>query len=115
MLMCFAFALSSAFGRTNGASVLMFAVFVIVLPMTDGYMMAIAEQKPWFSPSFASGIIKHSLNPTGQDEFSFQNNELGMFFNYHLPDTAQSLYVMGGYAVLAGLLSVFLLKRRQFV
>ena len=63
-LMSMAFLASTVFRSTMSAAVLVFLLFMLVFPISDGIVTTLVETKPLYSPSFASGIITNILmNP----------------------------------------------------
>ena len=109
MIMSFAFLISSIFRGQTGAAALVFALFIIVFPMVDGVMALLSDERPWFTPTFSSGIITHVLT-----NFTDQNTMSNSFFGTSLvPKIADSLGIMISYIVASSALSIFIFKRRD--
>jgi len=111
MIMSIAFLASSIFRGHAGAIILVFALFIIVFPAADGFMTLMLADKPWYTPTFASGIIKHILTiPYPADE---ETPAIPFFANSSVPNIAHSLGVMISYIVVSSALSILILKRRE--
>lgn len=107
----------SAFSRgPTGAAVLVFLLFILVLPMVDQLVMNFGEEKPWFTPTFVRGIIENvMLEPYPLDlepgEYPRGPND----FHRFVPYIDDSIMVMISYIIIFSLASIFLFKRRELI
>lgn len=101
--------------------ILTFFTFFLILPIVDG-VGAIAKFKPWFSITFASGIATYIFDipyPTDQVFTTTTGPQAGggaaqtISLAQYYPDVRLSLIVMGVYFIVAFILSVILMRRRQ--
>ena len=113
MIVSFAFLISSAFRGVTGATVLVFFLFIIILPLIDQVLGTILETKPWFSPTFAYGIIQHSLTvPYPTDGAGILMLEQFGTVQF-IPEITTSLLVMAAYTVAACTFSILIFRRRE--
>ncbi len=113
MIVSFAFLISSAFRGATGATILVFFLFIIILPIIDQVLGNVGEIKPWFSPTFAYGIIQHSLTvpyPT-QGASTMMLEQFGAVL--FIPEILTSLGVMAAYTVAACTSSILIFRRRE--
>lgn len=111
MIMSITFLISSLLKGSTGIVMLVFALFIIVFPAVDGASVLFSDFKPWFTPSFSSGIIQQSLTVPYPTEDNTMNNPF--FGNRYIPLINQSLLVMISYSIISGVLSIFILRRRE--
>ena len=112
MVMSIAFLISSILRGPTGAAVLVFALFIIILPMVDQLLINVVDTEPWYTPTFSSGIIQNSINdPNLDSSFMAQANLLGLHV-YH-PDVTTSLGIMTLYIFSSGAVSLYLLRYRE--
>ena len=111
MIMSITFLISSLLKGSTGIVMLVFALFIIVFPTVDGSLVLFSDFKPWFTPSFSSGIIQQSLIVPYPIEDHTMNNPF--FGKMYIPLIDQSLLVMISYSLVCGILSVFILRRRE--
>jgi len=111
MIMSIAFLISSIFRGQTGTAILIFALFIIVFPMVDGFMAMIGGEKPWFMPTFSSGIIKHILTVPYPTDENIMN--VPFFANSFVPKIVDSLGVMVSYIVGCSALSILIFKRKE--
>jgi len=113
MIVSFAFLISSAFRGVTGATVLVFFLFIIILPIIDQVLGTVVETKPWFTPTFAYGIIQQSLTvpyPTeGASTFMFEQFGTVQF----IPEISTSLLIMLVYTLAACISSILIFRRRE--
>jgi len=110
MIMSVAFLISSIFRGQTSSTMLVFALFLIMFPMFDGIMMLNGE-KPWFTPTFSSGIIKQALTVSTPIGANIMN--IPFFTNSFVPKIVDSLVVMTSYIVTCSVLSIFIFKRKE--
>jgi len=113
MIMSIAFLISSAFRGTTGATVLVFFLFIMILPMIEQVLGNIAEIRPWFIPTFANGIIQNSLTVPYPTESAniFMFEQFGTF--KFIPEISQSVLVMIAYTLAASVSSILIFRRRE--
>ena len=111
MLISIAFFTSSIFRGQTGAAVVIFALFVIVFPMTDNFTILLNQQEPWFMPTFSSGIITHVLTVPYPSDDNLTN--MPFFVMAFIPKIETSLGVMASYIVVSSALSIFIFKRKE--
>lgn len=113
MIMSIAFLISSAFRGVTGATVLVFFLFIIILPIVDQVLGNVIQIKPWFTPTFAYGIIQHSLTVPYPTEsagiFMFEQFGTQVF----IPEILPSLMIMAAYTVVAAISSILIFRRRE--
>ena len=118
-------AVSYLFSATMRSSVysliLTFFSFFLILPIVDA-VGSVAKFKPWFSITFASGIATDVFTipyPTDKSFTTMTGPQPGggagqtLALTQYYPDVRLSLYVMGTYLIVAFILSVLLMRRRQ--
>jgi ABC-2 type transport system permease protein len=69
-ILALAFFISSIMRGSTGSSVLTFLLFFLILPIVD-FGLTIAQVKPWFSATFASGIMYNILIAPYPSDFVF--------------------------------------------
>ena len=111
MIMSIAFLISSIFRGQTSSAILVFALFIIIFPMIDGIMVMINGEKPWFTPTFSSGIIKYVLTVPYPIDGNMIN--IPFFTNSFVPKIIDSLGVMVSYIVTCVVLSVLIFKRKE--
>ncbi len=114
--------LFSAIMRSSVYSlILTFFTFFLIFPIIDG-VGQVAKFKPWFSVTFASQIATNILQipyPTDQVFTTTTGPQAGggaaqaISLAQYYPDVQLSLIVMGVYFIIALILSVILMRRRQ--
>ncbi len=114
--------LFSAIMRSSVYSlILTFFTFFLILPIVDA-VGAVAKFKPYFSITFASGIATYIFDipyPTDQVFTTTTGPQAAggaaqtISLTQYYPDVRLSLIVMGVYFIVAFILSVALMRRRQ--
>ena len=113
MILSMAFLISSALRGPTGSAVLVFALFIFALPLADGFLMTLVDFKPWFTPTFSSGIIEHSLIVPYPDDISDPSLSFSFISKVYIPQIAQSVMVMVAYIVVAAISSIYIFKKRE--
>jgi len=112
MVMSIAFLISSIFRGPTGAAVLVFALFIIILPIVDQLLINVVDTEPWYTPTFSSGIIQNSIADSNIDnEFMAQANMMGLHV-YH-PEIPTSLGILTLYIVGSSAASLYFLRYRE--
>jgi len=101
------------------STVLTFFTFFLILPIIDRVGSSIAHFKPWFSITFASGIVLDILQqPYPVDvvrtaERTFRNTTRTLTVAQYYPSVAQGLAVIFVYFIIGLILALFITKRRE--
>jgi len=112
MLMSFSFLISSILRGPTGSAVLVFFIFVMLFPISDGLISTMAHIKPWFSPNFSAGIIEKILTVPYPVDQSL-GMSMGIPFSIYVPDVYTSLGVMVLYIGICCTASILIFKRRE--
>lgn len=115
-LMSIAFLISATFRSSTSALVIMIILFIVVIPMIDQLLISFGHTKPWFSPSFSSGIITNILKvpyPTDLEEGQLPRGPFDS--EIFVPYISESIAVFVMYLVLAGITSIVFFKKREMV
>ena len=113
-LMCSTFLASSTFRSTTSALVIIILLFIIILPMIDQFLIALAEIKPWFMPSFSSGIISNILMVPYPIDLEEGKLPLGPFDSARfVPYVAESILVQILYLVVSAISSIAIFRRME--
>ena len=113
-LMSIAFLASSTFRSTTSALVIIILLFIIILPMIDQFLIALAEIKPWFTPSFSSGVITNILKVPYPVDLEEGKLPLGPFDSARfVPYVAESILVLILYLVVCAISSIAIFRRME--
>lgn len=113
-LMCITFLASSIFRSPTSALVIIIILFIIVLPMIDGLFIPLAEIKPWFTPSFSSGIISNILKVPYPIDLEEGQLLRGPFDSARfVPYVAESILVQILYLFFSGISSIVIFKKME--
>ncbi len=99
--------------------VLTFFTFFLILPIIDSLGASIAHFKPWFTLTFASGIVLDILQqPYPVDvvrtvERTFRNTTRTLTVAQYYPSVAQALAVIFVYFIIGLILALYITKRRE--
>ncbi len=114
MVMSVSFFISSFSRGPTGAVVLVFVIFILILPIVDQFLINFAETKPWFSPTFIQQINQNILFDPYPIDLEPGEMPRGPFdFKRFVPYVDESLAIMFSYIVLFSLASIYLFKRRE--
>ena len=112
-LMCITFFASSTFRSPSSALVIIILLFIIIFPMID-QLLPLAEIKPWFTPSFSSGIIQNILKvpyPIDLEEGSLPR---GPFDSVRfVPYVHESIFVQMTYLIISGICSIIIFNKME--
>ena len=115
-LMCIAFLASSVFRSPTSALVIMIILFIVVLPMIDQVLISFGETKPWFTPSFSSGIISNVLKTPYPVDLEEGQLPRGPFdFDVFVPYVTESVAIYLLYIFSCGILSIIFFKKREMI
>ncbi len=101
--------------------ILTFFTFFLILPIVDA-VGSIAKFKPWFSVTFAAGIATYIFDIPYPTDKAFTTTTAPqaasgasqtLSLTQYYPEVQLSLYIMGAYFIVALILSVLLMRRRQ--
>jgi len=113
-LMCFAFMISSIFRSSSSSLLLMIILFIIIFPMIDQTLISFGETKPWFTPSFSSGIISNVLKNPYPSDLEEGHLPRGPFdFEVYVPYLLESVAIFLVYSLLFGLVSIVFFQKRE--
>lgn len=115
-IMSIAFLISSLFRGPTGAAVLVFFLFILILPIIDQVLIGIADIKPWFTPTFSSKIIDNILIVPYPSDLALGDSPRGPFdVHRFVPYVEESLLVLGSYILVASLVSIYVFKKREMI
>lgn len=113
-IMSIAFFASSVFRSSMSAVVVVILLLIIMLPLIDQMQMNLAETKPWYSPSFSSGIIRHVLTVPYPIDLNPDELPKGPFDTERfVPYVNDSLIVFGAYIFVCSLSSLLIFKSKE--
>lgn len=112
-LMGITFFASSTFRSPTSALVIIILLFVVIFPMID-QILPIAEIKPWFTPSFSSGIIQNILKVPYPIDFEEGNLPRGPFDSARfVPYQSESILIQIVYLIISSIFSIFIFKKTE--
>ncbi len=113
-LMCIAFLASSIFRSPTSALVIIILLFIIVLPMIDQLLISLAEIKPWFTPSFSSGIIGNILTVPYPIDLEEGQLPRGPFDSARfVPYVTESILVQILFLFVSGITSIAIFRKME--
>jgi len=116
MLTSFAFFVSSISRGPTSAAVIVFLLFILVLPLVDQFLMNFAELKPWFTPTFAKGIIDFVLfDPYPIDVAPGELPRGPNDYHRFVPYVDESIMILAGYIVTFCLASIWFFRRKEMI
>ncbi len=116
MIMCIAFLVSSIFRGPTGAAVLVFFLFIMILPIVDQVLIGLADTKPWFTPTFSAKIIDNILiNPYPSDLIPGDTPRGPFDIHRFVPYVDESLLVMTSYILISSITSIYFFKKREMI
>lgn len=114
MIMSLAFLISSFLKGPTGAAVLIFFLFILVLPMFDQLLINVTETKPWFTPSFSATIRENVIFVPYPSDFPEGETPRGPFDHHRfVAYIEESLVVMFTYIIMTSLISLYIFKRKE--
>lgn len=114
MVMSVSFLISSFSRGPTGAVVLVFVIFILVLPIVDQFLINFAEMKPWFSPTFIREINQNILFDPYPIDLEPGEMPRGPYdFKRYVPYIDESLGIMFAYIVAFSFASIYLFNRRE--
>ena len=118
-ILAIAYLFSAIFRSSVYSIVLTFFTFFLILPIIDRVGASVAHFKPWFTLTFASGIVLDILQqPYPVDvvrtvERTFRNTTRTLTVAQYYPSVAQALAVIFVYFVIGLILALYITKRRE--
>jgi len=118
-ILAIAYLFSSIFKSSVYSIVLTFFTFFLILPIIDSLGASLAHFKPWFTLTFASGIVLDILQqPYPVDvvrtvERTFRNTTRTLTVAAYYPSVPQALAVIFVYFIVGLILALYITKRRE--
>jgi len=116
MLTSISFFVSAVSRGPTGAAIIVFLLFILILPLIDQFMITFAEVKPWFSPTFSKGIIENIIlvpYPIDLEPGEFARGPYD--FHRFVPYIDESILNMFAYIITFSLASIYFFCRREMV
>ena len=114
MVTSISFLFSSILKGPTGATVIVFILFILIFPMVEGTTMVIAEEKPWWLPSFLAKVTEFSMYTPYPIDLEPGELPKGPFDHYrYVAYVDQSILMMAAYILATSSLSVLLFKRKE--
>lgn len=114
MVSSISFLFSSILKGQTAAMVAVFILFILIFPMIEGIIIAFAEDKPWWIPSFISKITEFSFfSPYPSD---LESGELprGPFDRQRfVPYVDQSVVMILTYSTIASIVSIVVFNKKE--
>jgi len=116
MIMSLSFLISSSLRGPTGAAILIFFLFIVILPMFDQLLMNVMETKPWFTPSFSATIFENIILVPYPSDLPEGELQRGPFdHDRFVAYVEESLAIMLIYIILASSISIYIFKRKEMV
>jgi len=118
-ILAIAYLFSAIFRSSVYSVVLTFFTFFLILPIIDRVGGSIAHFKPWFTITFASGIVldifqqPYPVDVVRTVERTFRNTTRTLTVAQYYPSVAQALAVIFVYFIIGLILALWLTKRRE--
>ena len=113
MIMSISFLFSSFLKGPTGAMILVFILFIMVFPLVEGILVGLADEKPWFLPTFASKITEFVVIDPYPSDLKPGDRPKGPFDHHrYVPYLDESIPILVGYSVAFSIASIFVFKRR---
>jgi ABC-2 type transport system permease protein len=118
-ILAIAYLLSAIFRSSVYSVVLTFFTFFLILPIIDRVGASVAHFKPWFTITFASGIVldifqqPYPVDVVRTVERTFRNTTRTLTVAQYYPSVAQALAVIFVYFIIGLILALYITKRRE--
>lgn len=113
-IMSISFLVGAVFRGPTAAVILVFFLFILILPMIDQLLISVLEVKPWFTPTFSEKIIQNIMIDPYPIDLAPGELPRGPFdVNRFVPYVRESLLVMIAYIVISSIVSIVIYKRRE--
>jgi len=114
MITSISFLFSSVLKGPTGATVAVFILFILIFPMVEGIVIAFAEEKPWWMPSFVAKVTEFSMFSPYPSDLEPGERPRGPFDHYrYVAYLDESLLIMAAYTITTSIASIFIFKRRE--
>jgi len=113
MIMSLTFFVSSASKGPTGAAVLIFFLFIIILPVFDQLLINFSDIKPWFTPTFSSEIIVYAIIDPYPSDITDDIARGPFDIDKYVPYIFESVLVMSAYLIVSAFLSIMIFRRRE--
>lgn len=114
MVTSISFLFSSILKGPTGATVAVFILFILIFPMVEGMVMAFAEEKPWWLPSFLAKVTEFSMFTPYPSDLEPGELPRGPFDHYrYVAYLDQSILMMAAYILATSTASIFIFKRKE--
>ncbi len=113
-IMSIAFFASSIFRSPLSAVVVVILLLIVLLPLVDQLQINLADTKPWYTPSFSSGIIRHVLTVPYPIDVNPDELPRGPFdTERYVPYLDQSILVHGVFIFVCSISSLVIFKAKE--
>jgi ABC-type transport system involved in multi-copper enzyme maturation permease subunit len=114
MITSISFLFSSILKGPTGATVAVFILFILIFPMVEGIVIAFAEEKPWWMPSFLAKVTEFSMFTPYPSDLEPGELPKGPFDHYRfVAYIDQSIVMMAAYILATSTASIFIFKRKE--
>ena len=114
MVTSISFLFSSILKGPTGATVAVFILFILIFPMVEGIVIAFAEEKPWWMPSFLAKVTEFSMFTPYPSDLEPGELPKGPFDHHRfVAYVDQSIVMMAAYILATSTASIFIFKRKE--
>ena len=114
MITSISFLFSSVLKGPTGATVAVFILFILIFPMVEGIVIAFAEEKPWWMPSFLAKVTEFSMFTPYPSDLEPGELPKGPFDHHRfVAYVDQSIVMMAAYILATSTASIFIFKRKE--
>lgn len=114
MVSSISFLFSSILKGQTAAMVAVFILFILIFPMIEGIIIAFAEDKPWWIPSFISKITEFSFFTPYPSDLEPGELPRGPFDRQRfVPYVDQSVVMILTYSTIASIVSIVVFNKKE--
>ena len=114
MITSISFLFSSVLKGPTGATVAVFILFILIFPMVEGMLIAFAEEKPWWLPSFLAKVTEFSMFTPYPSDLEPGELPRGPFDHHrYVAYVDQSIVMMAAYILATSAASIFIFKKKE--
>ncbi|MDH3678137.1 MAG: ABC transporter permease [Nitrosopumilus sp.] len=114
MITSISFLFSSILKGPTGATVAIFILFILIFPMVEGIIITFDESKPWWLPSFLAKVTEFSMFTPYPSDLEPDELPRGPFDHHRfVAYVDESVSIMVGYTIAAGIGSIFIFKKKE--
>ena len=114
MVTSISFLFSSILKGPTGATVAVFILFILIFPMVEGIVIAFAEEKPWWLPSFLAKVTEFSMFTPYPSDLEPGQLPRGPFDHHRfVAYVDQSIVMMAAYILATSTASIFIFKKKE--